>query len=109
MEFCPKCGTRMIQKDSTFEVLHCPKCKHTTKSNEPLKNIVKKVDFSDESITILDKKSQKLRTLPTVNIQCNRCEKNRAETWTIATGSEGVSNIIFYRCISCGYTWREVD
>jgi len=63
---------------------------------------------SKSSIVILDRKTLDLRTLPTIGAQCQKCGGNKAETWTVTVGSVGVSSITFCRCVSCGYTWREI-
>lgn len=95
-------------------VLYCSKCR---KKSETLKNkLAKKVsNASDqkndraENIVILDKKSLKLRTLPTVDVECFQCKGKKAETWRLDLGSEDNSQAVFFRCTSCGHTWRETD
>lgn len=67
-----------------------------------------KNDYTD-AIIVIDKKLQKLKTLPTVDSECFKCKGKKAETWTLDLGSEDNSQAIFFRCTSCGYTWRETD
>jgi DNA-directed RNA polymerase subunit M/transcription elongation factor TFIIS len=64
---------------------------------------------SDYSITILDRATSNLRTTTIVNVRCQNCESNQSETWTLIVGSNGISRITFYRCVSCQHTWREID
>jgi len=103
-DFCPTCGTRLVlSKDNKF---HCPKCGY--ESSVPTKQKFT-INHNSSKIAVIDEASANLETLPTINVECEHCGKNRAETWIVAGGSEGISNITFYRCTSCGYTWRETD
>jgi DNA-directed RNA polymerase subunit M/transcription elongation factor TFIIS len=111
LEFCPSCGTRLIYKSKSKAGLYCTKCGY--KSNfSTEKNLKKKLiteNPSYSSIAILDRKTLNLRTLPIVNACCQKCNGTKAETWSLAMGSEDVSQATFFRCVSCGYTIREID
>lgn len=63
----------------------------------------------DSGIAVIDSQVQKLRTLPSVNASCPKCEGKKAETWSMAFGSEDNSQATFYRCVSCEHTWRETE
>jgi transcription factor S len=113
MEFCPTCGTRLIYEKAKGKkpVLYCPKCKKKFDlgANETKKeSMLSKKDRAD-SIVLIDKKAQKLRTLPTVDADCYKCKGKKAETWKLDLGSEDNMQAIFYRCIRCGHTWRVTD
>jgi DNA-directed RNA polymerase subunit M/transcription elongation factor TFIIS len=115
MQFCPICGTRLITKTRGKTVSHCPKCKKKFDCSEEkiLKEKTKdssqtRSDFP-KGIVVIDKKVQKLRTLPTVDSECIKCKGKKAETWTLDLGSEDNSQAIFFRCISCGHTSRQTE
>ena len=115
MQFCSICGTRLITKNKGKIALHCPKCKKNfecsgekiwkEKANVPSQT---RSDFP-EGIVVLDKNVQKLRTLPTVDSECIKCKGKKAETWTLDLGSEDNLQATFFRCVSCGHTWRETE
>jgi DNA-directed RNA polymerase subunit M len=115
MEFCSNCGKRLVYKPKGKMTLYCIKCRKKVEASRK-KVIDKKIskipnsknDKSD-SIVVLDKKSLKLRTLPTVDCECFKCKGKKAETWTLDLGSEDNSQATFFRCTSCSHTWRETD
>jgi len=110
VDFCTRCDTRLILKTRSRTRLYCPRCEYEKELPEGnfLKNVFRAVKPFDSKVVVVDKDESNLRTLPTIRAYCQKCGGNRAETWTMATGSEGISDIIFYRCVSCGYTWREL-
>src|SRR3972149_4180032 len=78
MEFCPKCGSRLEPKKSKTGkeaslMLVCPKCGY--KKQEPSKKVEPKVGkviqhSPQQFVAVIGKEEQKLRTLPTVRIEC---------------------------------------
>jgi len=107
MEFCPKCGARMIRKQKNKGiVLVCPKCGYEKKikSAMPLSKIRKE---AGDQIVVIGKKELSLQTLPTVTIECPRCGNNKAYVWQVQTRGADESSTQFFRCTKCGYTFRE--
>ena len=110
MEFCPKCGTRLVskrQKDSKEIHLVCPKCGYEKKVAAPLKAPPISGPKAEEQIIVIGKKEQKLRTLPTTTIECPKCRNNLAYVWQVQTRGADESSTQFFRCTKCGYTFRE--
>ena len=62
---------------------------------------------TQESIAVIDKEVQKLRTLPTVRIECPKCGNRLAYVWQVQTRGSDESSTQFFRCTKCGYTFRE--
>ena len=115
MEFCPKCGTRLEPKKTkngkeTSLVLVCPKDgykKETGKKVEPPK-VGKVIQHSPQQlVAVIGKEEQKLRTLPTVRIECPKCGNNTAYVWQVQTRGADESSTQFLRCTKCNYTFRE--
>src|SRR4030042_4039038 len=89
MEFCPKCGSRLEPKKAktgkeTSLALVCPKCGYkkpeTTKKIEP--KVGKVIQHTPQQlVAVIGKEEQKLRTLPTVRIECPRCGNKTAYVW----------------------------
>jgi DNA-directed RNA polymerase subunit M len=110
MEFCPKCGARLIYPIRKPLALECLKCgyRNTSRVGERSNYRLSKMLMPNpRRITVLDREDLKLRTFPIVKIACPKCGKDMAEFWTVTLGSEGPSSITFFRCVVCGYTWRE--
>ncbi|MBC7130734.1 transcription factor S [Candidatus Bathyarchaeota archaeon] len=111
MEFCPKCGTRLVPKKEKEElIMICPKCKYKKKmANEEAATKVAKViqHNPQKQVTVISREEQKLRTLPTMRIECPKCGNNTAYVWQVQTRSADESSTQFLRCTKCGYTFRE--
>ena len=102
MQFCPKCGSILIQRRKNFG---CPRCSFTTKEKLNLKigekfGEKKKVDVLKES---------DVDVLPTVEQSCSKCGHKFAHFWTMQTRSADESETRFFRCKKCKHTWREYD
>lgn len=110
MEFCPDCHTRMTYNPSNSHALGCQRCGREAELTEgdllKIRSCEKKYD---SSILVLDDEYLNLLTSEATDVHCERCGWRKVETWTVAVGSEDISSITFFRCISCGYTWRIND
>jgi DNA-directed RNA polymerase subunit M len=115
MEFCPKCGSRLEPKKgksgkAAALVMLCPKCGY--KKSEAGKKIEAKVakviqHNPQQLVAVIGKEEQKLRTLPTVRIECPKCGNNLAYVWQVQTRGADESSTQFLRCTKCSYTFRE--
>lgn len=112
MEFCPKCGTRLQpvreKKRNSISVLSCSKCGFEKKNKNDVNTSAKLVQHpQEESIVVIGKEAQKLRTLPTVKIECPKCENTLAYVWQVQTRGSDESSTQFFRCTKCKFTFRE--
>jgi DNA-directed RNA polymerase subunit M len=115
MEFCPKCGTRLVPKKSKTDkeakiALVCSKCGY--KKRESVRKVEPKVakviqHNPQQLVAVIGKEEQKLRTLPTVRIECPKCGNNTAYVWQVQTRGADESSTQFLRCTKCDYTFRE--
>lgn len=64
--------------------------------------------ITPKEITIVDD-DEKVNTLPTITVQCPKCENNLAFWWLRQLRSADESEVRFFRCTKCGHTWREYD
>jgi len=113
MEFCPKCGMRLTpvrkkEREKTVLFLSCPKCGYMKPVTPEATTRPKVIEHPpQERIAIIGKKEQKLRTLPTVKIECPKCGNNLAYAWQVQTRGSDESSTQFFRCTKCNYTFRE--
>lgn len=111
MEFCPKCGTKLTpakkkKKGKVTIVLSCPKCGY--KKPAALATVQKVIEHKpEERIAVIGKEEQKLRTLPTVRVECPKCGNMKAYVWQVQTRGTDESSTQFFRCTKCSYTFRE--
>ncbi|MEM2098533.1 MAG: transcription factor S [Candidatus Bathyarchaeia archaeon] len=115
MEFCPKCGSRLEPKKAKAGkevtlMLVCSKCGYKRqdegKKIEPA--IAKVIPPNPQKlVAVIGKEEQKLRTLPTVRVECPKCGNNIAYVWQVQTRGADESSTQFLRCTKCNYTFRE--
>jgi len=115
MEFCPKCESRLVPKkkkssEKAFIVLVCPKCgyKRRVANGKVAPKVAKVIQpHPQKLVAVIGKEQQKLRTLPTLRIECPRCGNNLVYVWQVQTRGTDESSTQFFRCTKCGYTFRE--
>ncbi len=81
---CLKCGYLEGEQD-----------KRPKESNDSLSNDFNV--FEDEGET----------SHPTIKMQCEKCENDKAIWWMLQTRSADEPTTRFYRCTKCNYTWRD--
>jgi DNA-directed RNA polymerase subunit M len=101
MKFCPKCEARLKLADSQSEFV-CPKCGYSEKGSKTTRQTKAEGSFT---INVLDEEEKK-ESLPVIKIECTKCGNNEAVWWMLQTRSADEPTTQFYRCIKCGYTWR---
>ena len=62
---------------------------------------------SQERVVVIGKEAQKLRTLPTVRVECPKCGNMLASAWQVQTRGSDESSTQFFRCTKCSHTFRE--
>ena len=115
MEFCPKCGSRLEPKKGKSGkekslILTCAKCgyKKPTAGKKIEPKVAKVFQHKPtQLVAVIGKEEQKLRTLPTVRMECPKCGNNLAYVWQVQTRGADESSTQFLRCTKCNYTFRE--
>ncbi len=113
MDFCPECGTRLILKRETsgeqvITALICPNCNYSREIEAKEATLTEDMAGStQELITVIGEKEAKLRTMPTIKIECPKCGNYEAYWWMVQTRGSDESPTQFFRCTKCNYTWRE--
>jgi len=100
MEFCPKCGSVLIQKRTNFG---CPRCNYSAKGKVILK-ASEKISHGKENIAVA-KETKDIH--PIVNGKCRKCGHDKAYFWTVQTRAPDEAETKFFKCVKCENTWRE--
>ncbi len=113
MEFCAQCGSRLVPKKVStgkqeLVMLVCTKCHF--KKQEPARDVKingKVIEHNPKQFVAVIGKEEQLSTLPTLQVECPRCGNNIANVWQVQTRWSDESSTQFFRCVKCGYTFRE--
>jgi DNA-directed RNA polymerase subunit M len=105
--FCPECKSLLI---SSGGQLKCRKCGYLRKIDGVDKSqMTRKRRRTENEITIVDDEGEKIRTLPTIQLKCPKCGNNLAFWWLRQLRAADESEVRFFRCTECEYTWRQYD
>ena len=102
MEFCPKCGSILVQKTKNAG---CPRCGYSTKGKLKIKTSEKMNKGKD--IAIIKKKEGEIH--PIIEAECKKCKNKKAYFWTLQTRAADESETKFFKCTKCGHTWRSYN
>ena len=116
MEFCPKCGCRLEPKKtqigSNAFVLSCQKCGYT-KQPEDMRTeartgkVIQPSTTPKPFMTIISEEDQKIKTMQTIKMKCDKCDNNLVYVWQVQTRGGDEASTQFMRCTKCGHTFRE--
>jgi DNA-directed RNA polymerase subunit M len=111
MEFCPKCGCRLEPRKAVDSVvLACSKCGYTkqpTSSKAQAKVVKTFQPTTQPSLTVITEEDQKIKTMPTIHMKCDKCGNNLVYIWQVQTRGGDEASTQFMRCTKCGHTFRE--
>ena len=111
MEFCPSCGSRLEPKKAEGSiVLACSKCGYIKQaaSNRAQAKVVKVIQpTSQPFMTVISEEEQKITTMPTIRMKCEKCGNNLVYVWQVQTRGGDEASTQFMRCTKCGHTFRE--
>ncbi len=111
MEFCPTCGLRLEPKKSeSVTVLVCSKCgfsKQASSNREQAKVIRVIRPKSQPFMTVISEEEQKVKTMSTIRMKCEKCGNNLVYVWQVQTRGGDEASTQFMRCTKCGHTFRE--
>lgn len=102
--FCPKCGSILKPKlRASKPVLYCS-CgfSKTPEENEASTKLTEKVNEGKRVEVI-----EQVETHPKIKMRCEKCNNNVAYYWTQQTRGADEPETRFFKCVKCGYTWRE--
>ncbi len=105
MEFCPDCKSIMVPIEGMLVCKRCgKKIKMTKKVSESL---VSKTEQNERILTVIEE--AEAAGLPTTKARCPECGNKVAYWWLRQLRSADESEVRFFRCTKCNFTWREYD
>ena len=111
MEFCPDCGCRLEPKKvQDAIVLGCTKCSYVkqAENNRAQAKVVKVIQPTIQPfMTVITEEDQKVKTLPTIHMKCEKCDNTTVYVWQVQTRGGDEASTQFMRCTKCGHTFRE--
>jgi DNA-directed RNA polymerase subunit M len=99
MQFCPKCGSLLMQKRIKFS---CPKGHYTAKGKVKISSSEKIA----EKMKIGAVKEKETSVWPITATTCPKCGNKTAYFWSAQLRSGDEAETQFYKCTKCKYTWR---
>lgn len=100
MEFCPKCGSVLVEKNGKYK---CARCSYVAKGKIKIESSEK---ISNKSpIAVIKEKD--IDVFPTVAADCPKCHNKEAYFWSSQTRSADEAETRFFKCTKCKHTWRE--
>jgi DNA-directed RNA polymerase subunit M len=100
MEFCPKCGSIIIEKKKNFG---CAKCSYKAKGKVKIESTENIQEI--KKVAVVGEKDNS--TMPTVAETCQKCGNKEAYFWTSQTRSADEAETKFYKCTKCKHIRRE--
>lgn len=100
MEFCPKCGCVLVDKNKVFA---CQRCNYKSKSKIKIESS-EKIEQKQEIGVVKDNEAN---VFPVINAVCPKCQHKEAWFWTSQTRAGDEAETRFLRCTKCKHTWRE--
>jgi len=102
MEFCPKCGSVLIQKVKNDG---CARCGYSAKGKIKLKLSEKTNVEGRKEIAVMKEGEDNI--LPIIDANCKKCGNKKAYFWTVQQRAADEAEVRFFKCTKCSYTWRE--
>lgn len=112
MDFCPNCGTRLVQKPSGEGnkgslKLACTKCGYKKPGKQKPTVAPKSIKRSFKPLITVIGKEHQIRIFPTTKKACSNCGNNLVYYWQVQTRGGDEGSTLFFRCTKCDHTFRE--
>ena len=103
MKFCPNCDIR-LKKTPGSTNLSCTNCDYTEGDDFKSKKKITQEELQSDFMVLEENEGKDV--LPTISIECEKCDNNEAVWWMLQTRSADEPTTQFYRCTKCRHTWR---
>ena len=108
MQFCPTCGNILLidgsKQHSHVNRLFCRTCPYHIQVNKMIK---RRISFAKDTVddVIFEKGGED--TQATTEARCERCGHKKAFFKQMQTRSADEPPTEFYKCVKCGFQWKE--
>ncbi len=118
MRFCPRCGSLMtLRVVNGKRVWVCPSCGYQEEVGSgqaggqqvQLAVLRQRINHDAKERLVVIDKSKQPETLPKTRAVCPRCGYHEAYYWVVQTRKADEPPTRFFKCVRCGYVWREYD
>ena len=109
MKFCPRCGALMrVRVRGGVKVYVCPQCGYEEEAKTPVRVASRRINHSErERVVVIEGDTP--TGLPKVKVTCPRCGYEEAYYWIQQTRAADEPSTRFYKCVKCGYVWRDYE
>jgi len=99
------------QKRGNKSVLVCIRCGYIEEvKGQATLRISERIEHSAKEGTVVIDSEMDTSKLPiTKDVTCRRCGANEAYYWVLQTRAADEPPTRFYKCVKCGYVWREYE
>ena len=114
MKFCPRCGSLMtLRKVGDRTAWVCPSCGYSEDlylaGGAQLAVLRKEIKHSEKERIVVVDPNINWKAMPKTKAVCPRCGHPEAYVWVVQTRRADEPPTRFFKCVSCGYVWREYD
>jgi len=107
--FCPKCGGLLKPRREGSKVyLVCTRCNYRAEPAHHSLTITSRIEHTDKEKTFVVEENT-LNLPITRDVVCKRCGHSEAYYWVVQTRAADEPPTRFYKCVKCGFTWREYE
>jgi DNA-directed RNA polymerase subunit M len=93
----------MVPSDGVLICRRCGKRLEMKKGD----NLVSRTEQKERRMTVIE--DSEAAGLPTTKYKCPECGNDTAYWWLRQLRSADESEVRFFRCTKCNFTWREYD
>jgi len=113
VKFCPRCGSLMTLRNVGGKVVWvCPSCGYQEEAgpgSAQLAVLRQQIKHDAKERLVVIDKNAKPESLPKTRAVCPRCGYHEAYYWVVQTRKADEPPTRFFKCVRCGYVWREYD
>lgn len=97
------------QKAEDRSILVCTRCGYEEVADAASLRVSAKIEHSSKEKTIVLGEADTSKLPVTRDVTCKRCGSNEAYYWMLQTRAADEPPTRFYKCVRCGYVWREYE
>jgi len=107
---CPRCGGPLRSKREDDKVyLVCSRCGYHVESTSSSLRVSSRIEHSVKEKTLIIEESSASGLPITRDVTCKKCGHNEAYYWFLQTRAADEPPTRFYKCVKCGFVWREYE